>query len=224
MAKLNVLDNTGKQKESIDLPEEVFSGRVNQDVIHQVIVKYQAGQRQGNASTKERGEVSGGGRKPYKQKGTGCARAGSSRSPLWVGGGVTFGPKKRDFSYEVPKKIKKIALRESLNARYLENELYCIDDIKEPITKTKDFAKILKSLKLDGKVLGMLDGSDDSISKSSRNLPYFELVRSQDVNALDILKNKRILVTKTAFKNLIERITAKAEKVEKPKTPKKESK
>ena len=206
MAKLAVLNNRGKETDSIELPEEIFGGRLNADVIHQAVVMYQASLRQGNVSTKERGEVSGGGKKPFRQKGTGQARAGSSRSPLWHGGGVTFGPHKRDFSYSVPKKIRKTALRESLKAKCNEQDILCIDDIKESFTKTKEFAKLLAGLGLKGKILAVLDGSDESIARASRNIPSFNMMRAQDVNAYDVLRNKKLLVTRTAFLSLLERV------------------
>ena len=206
MTKLPVLDNKGKEIESIDLPKEIFESRLNADVIHQAIVMYQASLRQGNASTKERADVSGGGKKPYRQKGTGQARAGSSRSPLWHGGGVTFGPHPRDFGYTLPKKIKKAALRESLKAKSQDNNLLCVGDIKDSFSKTKEFVKFLDGLKLKGKILAVLDGSDESIARASRNIPSFNLMRAQDVNAYDILRNKKLLVTKTAFQNLLERV------------------
>ncbi len=206
MTKLSVLDKKGAEVDSVDLPEEIFGGRLNADVIHQAVVMYQASLRQGNASTKERADVSGGGKKPHRQKGTGQARAGSSRSPLWHGGGVTFGPHPRDFGYTVPKKIKKAALRESLKAKSQDNDILCISDIKDSFSKTKEFAKFLKNLGLKGKILAVLDGSDESIARASRNIPSFNLMRSQDVNAYDILRNKKLLVTKTAFQGLLERV------------------
>lgn len=205
MSKVAVLDIKGNEKEDIDL-SDVLEGRVNTEVLHQAIVMYQASLRQGNASTKERGYVSGGGKKPFRQKGTGRARAGSSRSPLWHGGGIVFGPHPRDFGYTLPKKIKKVALRESLKAKLSDNNLYCIDDLTGPLAKTKEFVEILKNLKLTGRTLAVLDGSDESITRVSRNIPRLILMRSQDINAYDILKNKNILVTKTALQNLRDRI------------------
>lgn len=191
---------------SIALPEEVFGGRINQHVLHQAVLMYQASSRQGTASTKERGSVSGGGIKPWRQKGTGRSRHGSIRSPLWKGGGVVFGPHPRDFSYTVPQKIRQVALRESLNAKFQDANLVCVDNLKKPFQKTKEFATILKKLSLNGSVLALLDGCDPSVQRVSRNIPLFCLMRSQDVNAYDILRYKKILVTKTALNNLLERI------------------
>lgn len=208
MSSLSVLSSEGKKLETIDLPAEIFAERINQDVIHQAVVMYQASLRQGNASTKTRKEISGGGIKPWRQKGTGRARHGSIRSPLWKGGGVVFGPHPRDFAYSVPKKVRQGALRETLNVKLQAQNLVCVDDFNKPLTKTKEFASILKKLSLSGsKVLAILDGCDPSIQRISRNLPYFNLMRSQDVNAYDIMRHKKILVSKTAFNNLLERIT-----------------
>ncbi|MDP8212930.1 MAG: 50S ribosomal protein L4 [Candidatus Zapsychrus exili] len=204
--KFPVLDKNGKEKESIDLPDDIFNGKVNADVIHQAVVMYQASLRQGTASTKGRSCVSGGGRKPHRQKGTGRARVGSSRNPLWAGGGVVFGPHPRDFDYPLPKKIKKAALRESLCAKVIDKDLLCIVDLKEAFNKTKEFSKVLEKLDIKCKTLAVLDGSDLSIMKASRNIRGFNLMRACDVNAYDILKNKKLLLSKTAFNSLLDRI------------------
>jgi len=201
-----VLNSEGKKVEDIDLPEAIFGQPVNQDVLHQAIVMYQAGQRQGTASTKERGSVRGGGRKPFRQKGTGRARAGSIRSPLWRKGGVVFGPHPRDFSFSMPQKMKVAALRESINAKFLSKDLTCVDRLSVRSHKTKDFAKILSALHLEAKTLALLDQSDKEIIRVSRNIPFFNFIRAEDVNAYDILCNKKILVTKNALKNLLKRI------------------
>ena len=131
MAKVAVFNIEGKQYSSVELPDEIFSGNINQNVLHQAVVMYQACLRQGTASTKQRGDVSGGGIKPFRQKGTGRARAGSSRSPLWKKGGIVFGPTPRDFSYSIPKKILRAALRESLKAKYQNQNLLCVDELKD---------------------------------------------------------------------------------------------
>lgn len=206
MAKLAVVDKKGKETGSIDIPDEVFAKHVNKEVLHQAIIMYQASLRQGNASTKGRAEISGGGRKPFRQKGTGRARQGSSRSPLMHHGGVVFGPKPRDFGYDVPKKVRRVALRESLNAKYQDKNLICIEDVKESFSKTKEFAQILKDLNLNCKVLALLDGSDSTVERVTRNIERFNLARSQDVTAYDVLKNKKLLVTKSAITKLIDRV------------------
>lgn len=206
MLKLSVFSKSGKEVDSIDLPKDIFGVPVNTDVLHQAMVMHQASLRQGNASTKERGAVSGGGKKPWRQKGTGRARAGSSRSPLWAGGGVVFGPHPRDFGYTIPKKIKRAALRESLNAKFQNKNLICLEDLKGKLAKTKEFAQILTTLKLQGKILALLDGCDDSVMLASRNIPRFEMLRCEDVNAYDVLRNKNLLLTKTSLNKILERV------------------
>ena len=206
MLTLPVFNKEGKEVSQIELPEDIFGVPVNTDVIHQAMVMYQASLRQGNASTKERGSVSGGGIKPWRQKGTGRARQGSIRSPLWHGGGVVFGPHPRDFGYSVSKKIKRVALRESLNAKYQSQALFCLEEFNDKIAKTKEFAGILSALKLRGRILALLDGCDKCIHLASRNIPRFELVRTKDANAYDVLRNKNVLLTRTSLNKSLERI------------------
>ncbi len=206
MPELTVVDIKGKKSASIELPNGQFGVHVHDAVIHQAVNSYRANERQGNASTKDRGEVSGGGKKPWAQKGTGRARSGSSRSPLWKKGGITFGPKPREFSFDVPRKVRIAALRESLNAKFLSNELVCIDAINISSGKTKDFAKLLEVLKLKGRVLAVLDGSDEKSIMAGRNIRSVTLARAGNVNAKDILSNKNVLVTKNALETLLKRI------------------
>lgn len=206
MVTMPVLDKKGKETTHIELSQDIFGKKVNADILHQAVLMYQASQRQGTVSTKERSDVSGGGKKPYRQKGTGRARQGTTRAPQFIGGGVVFGPHPRDFGYALPKKMRRIALRESLNAKYQDKQLIFIGELKERFAKTKDFANILSTLNLSGKILGILDGSDPSIALASRNIPRFEMLRADDVTAYDILRNKYLLLTKTAFDKLLERI------------------
>ena len=206
MPELAIRDHKGKESGTIELSEKIFAEKIKKPVLHQAVLKYLASQRQGNASTKERGAVSGGGIKPWRQKGTGRARAGSIRSPLWKGGGVVFGPHPRDFAYDLPKGLRRVALRESLNAKYHSKDLFFVSEITEKIEKTKDFAQILKTLKLSGKILAILDGCDASVNRASRNIAQFQLTRSEDVTAWDILKFRKLLITKTAFDKLVKRI------------------
>lgn len=206
MSQIPVLDKSGKEVEKIDLPDQVFGGHVNSAVIHQAVVMYQACLREGNASTKERGAVSGGGKKPYRQKGTGRARAGSTRSPNYVGGGVVFGPHPREYRYAIPQKMRLCALKESLNAKYQADDLLCVTELTETFTKTKDFAKILKLWVDRGKILALLDGSDESVRLVSRNIPRFQITRAEDVNAYDVMRNKKLLLTKTALQKILKRL------------------
>ena len=206
MLTLSIFSKDGKEIDTVSLPEKIFGVPVNTDVLHQAMVMHQASLRQGNASTKERGSVSGGGKKPWRQKGTGRARAGSSRSPLWLGGGVVFGPHPRDFSYTLPKKIRRVALRESLNAKFHSKNLVCLEDLKGTLAKTKEFSNILTALKLQGKILALLDGCDASVKLVSRNIPRFEMLRCEDVNAYDVLRNKNLLLTKASLNKILERV------------------
>jgi len=206
MSALAILNRQGKTAGEVKIPDSIFGQKVNTKVLHQAVLMYQARQRQGTASTKERADVSGGGIKPYRQKGTGRARVGSIRSPLFIGGGVTFGPHPRDFGYKVPQKVKQAALRESLNAKFQSKNLHCIEELTQTFNKTKEFATILKALKLTGKTLAVLDGSDPSIRKVSRNLPRFHSVPAAEVNAYDILRNKNMIITQTALKTIMKRL------------------
>ncbi len=206
MSKFPILNIEGKEIDSIELPDDIFGGRVKKDILHQAVIMYQATKRQGTLGVKDRGSVSGGGKKPFRQKGTGRARAGSNRSPLWSDGGVVFGPVMRDFGYTLPKKIKTAALRESLAAKFQDKDLVCVTDISKSFSKTKEFSKILADLKLKGKILALLDGSHESVQRVSNNISQFSLLRTQDVNAYDILKCKKLLVTKSAVQKLIDRI------------------
>lgn len=207
MAELTIHNIAGKQTGKITVPDEIFGGQVKIELLHQAVTYYRASLRQGNLATKDRHQVSGGGKKPFRQKGTGRARAGSSRSPLWHGGGVTFGPVPRDFSKEMPKRMKRIAMRESLKAKFQDHELICLEDIDQTMSKTQEFAAVLKNLGLTkGRTLAILDGSNESLQRVTANLARFQLVRSQDVNAFDILQNKNLLVSKSAFEKLLQRI------------------
>lgn len=197
-----VYNTEGKQVDTLSLDKKVFDGIVNEAAIHQAIVMYQANLRRGNACAKTRSEVSGGGKKPWRQKGTGRARAGSIRSPLWRKGGVTFGPKPRDFHYEIPKKIKKLALRASLNAKIRDNELCVINEIKIAEPKTKLMSAILKALKMDHSSIAVLDKIDEKIERASRNIPVLTLKSAKDINAYDIMRHRNVLTTPETIKQL----------------------
>jgi large subunit ribosomal protein L4 len=206
MPKLTVYDIDGKETGSIDLPAS-FDKDVNDAVIHQAVVMYHANSRQGNADTKVRSEISGGGKKPFRQKGTGRARQGSSRSPLMHHGGVVFGPHPRDFGYSVPKKVRTAALRETLKAKLRDKSLVCVEQVTVQAPKTREFTRILNNLKVSGKkVLGIFDEPVKEVTLASRNVDKFSMARSQDVNAMDVLKNNKILATRSAMENLLKRI------------------
>jgi large subunit ribosomal protein L4 len=206
MPKLTVYKTDGKEAGTIDLPES-FAKAVNSAVIHQAIVMYQANQRQGTLDTKIRSEISGGNKKPFRQKGTGRARQGSTRSPLMHHGGIVFGPHQRDFSYSVPKKVRTAALRESLNAKFKDDSLVCVDHMDVKSGKTKDFVSILKTLKVSGKkVLALFDDCQKEVTLASRNVRGIQIAVGGEVNALDILKNNKILATQAAMEKLLKRL------------------
>ncbi|MBM3252002.1 MAG: 50S ribosomal protein L4 [Candidatus Omnitrophica bacterium] len=201
-----VYNTEGKQVEKIDLNKDIFDGVVNNDLLYQVVKMYQSNKRQGTVSTKTRGEVSGGGIKPWRQKGTGRARVGSIRSPLWRGGGIVFGPHPREFNYSLSKKIKSGALRASINAKLNSQDVIIIDQIKLDNLKTKEMAKILGKLKIEGKALIVLDPKEQNISLAIRNIPNAGVARSSDLTAFDVLNFKKLILTKAALKGVISRI------------------
>jgi large subunit ribosomal protein L4 len=206
MPEINVFDMNGQPASKVALPDAKFGVHVRDAVIHQAVVMYQANDRQGTVATKGRSQVSGGGKKPWRQKGTGRARAGSSRSPLWKKGGIIFGPQPRDFGYSVPKKVRLAALRESLNTKFLTNHLVCVDQLDVSSGKTKDFAKVLGALNLQGRTLVLLDSAIEKTALASRNLAHVRMVRAMDVNAADIMSMKNVLLTRKALEVLLKRI------------------
>ncbi|MFH1621723.1 MAG: 50S ribosomal protein L4 [Candidatus Omnitrophota bacterium] len=203
---LPVLDTSGKEVEKIELDSRVFDRSNSKGSIYRAVHNYHANNRSRAASTKTRAEVSGGGKKPWRQKGTGRARVGSSRNPLWRHGGVVFGPHPRDFSYVLPKKIKKLALKSMLNNRALSNDIIILNTLVLENAKTKNFVNIIKKLKLKDKVLLVLNSFSENIMLSVRNIPNIGLVDSKNVNAYDILIYKKIIMTKDALRIIIERL------------------
>jgi len=207
MSKITVYNQKGKQVEKLDLDPVVFDGEVNTSVLYQSVQMYRSGARKGLATTKTRGEVSGGGRKPWRQKGTGRARVGSIRSPLWRKGGTIFGPLKRDFSFKIPKKIKLLALKSSLNAKLEEENLIVVDELKIEVPKTKEAVNILSGLKLNGKkILLMTERIDKNLDLSFRNIAAFNISRAGDVNAYDVLRARKLIITVKALEILVNRI------------------
>ncbi len=182
--------------------EKLDTGPVKKEVIHEVVVNYLANQRQGTHSTKTRGEVRGGGRKPWRQKHTGRARQGSIRAPQWVGGGVVFGPKPRDYSYDLPQQKKRVALREALKGKIADGELLIVDSLKIERPKTKEMVSILERLDLKGSVLIISPEKDENLMLSSRNIPGLTVRRAADVNVYEIVTHDRVLITKDAMAKL----------------------
>jgi len=187
----------------INLRDEVFGLQAKPDVLHEVVTNYLANQRQGTHATKTKGLVRGGGRKPFKQKHTGRARAGSNRSPLWRGGGTTFGPQPRDYSYDLPKKVKRIAVKTALSIKISEGAITVIDGFSLTQPKTKDMVTTLKNLGFEGKkVLIVTPEKDEAVILSARNIPGVRVVRVSDLNSYDVIISHRLLMTKDAVSQL----------------------
>ena len=204
MPKVPLMDKTGKNMGDIELSENVFGVAVNSDVMHEVVVNYLANQRQGTQSTKTRAEVRGGGRKPWRQKGTGRARQGSIRSPQWTGGGVVFAPKPRDYSYTVNKKVKRLALKSALSSKVLADNVIVLDDFKLSEFKTKDVAEVLKNLGIVGKALIVLPENDQTIVRSARNIRGVDATFVGQINTYEILNHTKCVILKDAVSKLEE--------------------
>ncbi len=205
---LPLYDIQGKEIDTIKLDPEVFDGVVNVDVIHQAINAYRANQRKGLAATKTRGEVSGGGKKPWKQKGTGRARVGSTRSPLWRHGGVVFGPHPRDFSVVIPKKIKKLALKSALCSKVNERNIKLIDSFSVDKPKTKDAIKLFANLKIGqkDKILLLMDKVDNNLKLALRNIAFVNVDIVKDVNVYEVLSAETVLMNKSGLEELTKRL------------------
>jgi len=203
---LPIYNMQGDEVDKVVLDQKAFDGEVNPSAVYQAVLMYRANQRKGMASTKTRGEVSGGGKKPWKQKGTGRARVGSTRSPLWRHGGVVFGPHPRDFSYTIPDKIKKLALKSSLNAKLLENNVLVIDEVKLVNHKTKEMAKILERFKVKREALLLLEKMDNNVKLAARNLPLLKIDLAKNTNVYDVLNSHKLIITKQAIADLAHRI------------------
>ncbi|MDP8233978.1 MAG: 50S ribosomal protein L4 [Candidatus Saelkia tenebricola] len=205
--KIDVLNMKGKKVDSVELDKNVFDGKVNKELLYQVINAYLANRRQGTHSTKTRGEVSGGGAKPWRQKGTGRARVGSNRSPIWRGGGTVFGPKPRDYSVNIPKKMKRLALKSSLNAKLQDQELMLIEGMELSEPKTKHFMDVVNNLGLEKmKSLFVLSGVNDNTILSSRNISNVFIADAKDVTAYDVLNCKKVVIVKNGLNEIIDRI------------------
>lgn len=205
MATAKVFEKDGTEKGSQELPAALFGCDVNEHLLYEAVRSYLANQRQGNASTKERSDVRGGGKKPYRQKGTGRARAGTSRSPIWRGGGVVFGPHPRDYRIDLPKKIKRGALLSALSSRANDGDIMIINDLEFTEPKTKIFANLLKSMdSYQKKTLLLLDAPKDTVIKSARNIAGIKIILDRQVNVYDVLWADKIIITESAIKNMEE--------------------
>ena len=204
MPKVALYNTDGKQVGDIELNENVFGVEVRPDVMHEVVVNYLANQRQGTQSTKTRTEVSGGGIKPWRQKGTGRARQGSIRAPQWVGGGVALGPKPRDYRYAVNKKVRRLALRSALSSKVQENELIVLESLSFDEIKTSKMAEILANLGITEKALIVLPENDKNVVLSARNIKGVDTTFVGAINTYEVLKSTKCIITKDAVSKLEE--------------------
>ena len=189
--------------EQLELSDDIFGVEPNDHAIYLAVKAYLANQRQGTSKSKERGEVRGGGKKPWKQKGRGGARAGTSRSPLWVGGGTIFGPRPRDYRQDLTKKLKRLARKSALSYKVKDNQLLIVEDFKLENTKTKDFSKILSDLKIRGKKVLVLTGKyDETIYKAGRNIPKVNILEASNASTYDILNNQVLVLQKSAVESI----------------------
>ena len=205
MAVCEVLNSLAEKVGEIDLNDALFSVEVNTGILHEVVCMQRANQRSGNACTKTRGEVSGGGAKPWRQKGTGRARAGSRTSPVWRGGGTVFGPKPRDYSYSLPKKVRRLALKMALSARNQEGNLVVVDQISLDQAKTREFVKVMDNFKFDN-CLVVTGEMDEKLGLSARNAVGYKVLPVAGLNVMDILKHSKLMLVQTSLAKLEERL------------------
>ena len=203
MANVSVYNIEGKEVGSIELNDAVFGVEVNEHLVHMAVVNQLANNRQGTQSAKTRSEVSGGGSKPWRQKGTGHARQGSTRSPQWTGGGVVFAPKPRDYSFKMNKKEKRAALCSALSSKVAESQIIVLDEFKLDEIKTKKFVEVMNNLKAS-KALVVLEGENKNVVLSGRNIPTVKVTATNEINTYDVLKYETLVVTKAAVEKLEE--------------------
>lgn len=204
MPKLTVLDMSGKQVGDIELSESVFGITPNEAVLHEAVVMQQASLRRGTHATKNRAAVSGGGKKPWRQKGTGRARHGSIRSPLWVGGGTVFGPQPRSYAYKLPKKVRRIAIKSALSSKVNDSELIVLDELKMEQPKTREMVQVLKNLGVDRKALIVADQVEENAELSARNIPGVKVIPAEGLNVLDVLYHDKLILTRGAVNRIEE--------------------
>ena len=204
MPSIDVYNVEGKKVKSVELKEEIFGIEPNEAVVHSVLVNFLANQRQGTQNTKTRAEVRGGGRKPWRQKGTGRARQGSIRAPQWIKGGIALGPKPRSYKYTVNKKEKRLAIRSILSSKVLENELVVLDTLNLKEIKTKEMVKVLANLKVEGKSLIVLPEKNENVQKSARNIEGVKTSLVNTINVYDLLNFRNLVITLDTVKKLEE--------------------
>lgn len=204
MAKVDVYNMEGAVVGSIELSDTIFGIEPNEDVLHRVVLNQLANRRQGTHSTKTRSEVRGGGKKPYRQKGTGRARQGSTRSAQWVGGGIIFGPKPRDYSYTLPKKVRRLAMKSALSTKLSSGNVIVLDTLELPEIKTQNMVRVLKNIGVSGSALLVLQDKNVNVEKSARNLIGIKTARVNTINVFDILKFDKFVVTQAAVEKVQE--------------------
>ncbi|GCF94295.1 50S ribosomal protein L4 [Enterococcus florum] len=204
MPNVALFKQDGTQNGEITLNEEIFGIEPNESVVFDAIIMQRASLRQGTHAVKNRSAVRGGGRKPWRQKGTGRARQGSIRSPQWRGGGVVFGPTPRSYSYKLPKKVRRLAIKSVLSEKVAANNLVAVEALSFDAPKTKEFKQVLANLSIDSKVLVVLEADNEVAERSARNLPNVTVTTSSDVSVLDIVANEKILATQTALTQIEE--------------------
>lgn len=204
MPKLDVLNVSGEKVGEIELNENIFGAEVNVSVLHEVVKNYLANQRQGTQSAKTRAEVRGGGKKPFRQKGTGRARQGTIRAPHYVGGGVAFAPKPRSYRYSLPKKMKRVAMFSALSSKVVDNEIIVLDELSLDAPKTKDMVSILNNIKADKKSVIVLGEKNDNVVRSSSNIPGVKTTFVGEMNVYDVLNCGSFVITKEAIEKIEE--------------------
>ncbi|CAH0300757.1 50S ribosomal protein L4 [Peribacillus sp. Bi96] len=204
MPKVTLFNQTGSQVGDIELNESIFGIEPNNHVLFEAIIMQRASLRQGTHKVKNRSEVAGGGRKPWKQKGTGRARQGSIRSPQWRGGGVVFGPTPRSYAYKLPKKVRRLAIKSALSAKALEENIMVLESLSFEAPKTKEFVAVLKNLSVDTKTLVVTDGLDEKVALSARNIPGVTVVEAVGLNVLDVVSHNKLILTKSAVEKVEE--------------------
>ena len=200
MANVSVLNMNGQQVGEVELKDSIFAVDVKENLVHSAVLAYLANRRQGTQSAKTRAEVRGGGRKPWKQKGTGRARQGSIRAPQWRGGGVVFGPTPRSYTFKLNRKVRQLALKSALSQKVIDNEMTVLDTITLNAPKTKDMIKVLENLEANRKTLIVMDEVNENVTLSARNIPGVKVIDSKGLNVYDILDCTKLVITEGAIK------------------------
>jgi large subunit ribosomal protein L4 len=204
MPKVTLFNQGGSQVGEIELNDSIFGIEPNNHVLFEAIIMQRASLRQGTHKVKNRSEVAGGGRKPWKQKGTGRARQGSIRSPQWRGGGTVFGPTPRSYAFKLPKKVRRLAIKSALSAKVLEDNVLVLESLAFEAPKTKEFAAVLKGLSIESKALIVTGGLDEKVALSARNIPGVTVVEADGLNVLDVVSHNKLIMTKSAVEKVEE--------------------